>query len=81
MNRIDRIRTALTKEAGPDAAYGFNSALALDLPLKFAEWKDEECFFNLRGWCLHDLLESGSPEFTNEELYDYWIQNVYGNEK
>lgn len=47
---------------------GFDAAIALDLPVKFAEWYHE-----------YELgLTELSLDFTTlKELYNHWIENIY----
>jgi ribosomal 30S subunit maturation factor RimM len=46
-----------------------------DLAVKFANWKDEECFFNIKGYLIYD--DDSAMEFQNDELYQYWFENIY----
>ena len=53
---------------------GFNSALALDLPVKFAEWKVQECTLN--NFTEKNWMFDGKW-WSSKELYQYWIDNIY----
>lgn len=54
---------------------GFDAAIALDLPIKFAEWK------NTLKWEKEGFHYLDLPEgiILNEvsDLYKYWIDNIY----
>ena len=54
---------------------GFDEAIKLNLPVLFSEWQNSECYYNIKGWCMYDMDDS--PEFQIDELYNYWIENVY----
>ena len=59
---------------------GFDAAIALDLPVKFAEWclyGKYEAFKNIRR---HASMQGLSLEEETKELYRYWIENVYNLE-
>lgn len=47
---------------------GFDAALALELPVKFAEWKDK----NAQQLDYFPLVQFS----TNKELYEYWEKNI-----
>lgn len=65
---------------------GFDAAIALDLPVKFAQWKTnfvvsltgERFLPNLEkvvptsGW-----IQEQPKRYSWEELYKYWIENIY----
>lgn len=64
---------------------GFDAALALDLPVKFAEWFFSNCKEYFRGGTYSlsypqsfytEELDVRST-YTKEELYQYWIKNIY----
>jgi len=48
---------------------GFDAAIALELPVKFANWKNEVA----QQLEYHPLLQYD----TNEKLFQYWLNNVY----
>lgn len=48
---------------------GANFILEKNLPVLFADWKEE----NENEEALHDLFFE-----SNQEIYDYWLNNVYG---
>lgn len=59
---------------------GASYILALDLPVKFAEWKDKYTERQMGVYYKSRMFESGleiNKEYTNESLYQYWIDNVY----
>ena len=56
---------------------GFNAAIALDLPVKFSEWKD-------KNWKKFDVklevlkkIHVFDRNVTTKELYQYWLENVF----
>lgn len=58
---------------------GFDAAIALDLPIKFAEWKD----VSLQDFSLRKLTDftyqiDGKDKiyFTNQRLYKYWVNKI-----
>jgi hypothetical protein len=63
--------------------YGARYVLCLDLPIKFAEWKEKEvrpfaATNNIDG--LYILSENANVNRifeTTKELYEYWLNNVY----
>ena len=73
----------LNENLGPSiVSRGFDAAIALDLPVKFAEWKDLSLeSFELRR--LADFtyqIDGEDATLTNKELYQYWIENIYTHE-
>lgn len=91
MNKLEEYREnqSLNEDynSGRDVVFkrGFDAAIALDLPVKFAEWHQElECCTEhpenmpelwdenptLEGFTSHSLKPM-------EELYQYWINNIY----
>lgn len=48
---------------------GCDFILEKNLPVLFADWKEE----NENEEALHDLFFE-----SNQEIYDYWLNNVYG---
>lgn len=54
---------------------GFDAALALDLPIKFAEWKDQ--LTPLIPEHFKIMMPEAGKSRTRQELYTYWIENVY----
>lgn len=68
---------------------GFNTAIALDLPIKFAEWKYHNtvnCVGNMFIIRKKDVaVTSGwmqeQKQYSFKELYQYWIENVYKYEQ
>src|SRR5690348_860670 len=56
---------------------GFDAAIALDLPVKFAEWLDSSTAF-IHSPMRRVLSSNFSVELqTDKEAYEYWINNVY----
>lgn len=51
---------------------GFDKALELELPIKFAKWLSE----NLHQW--EDVAEHSLAKTTKttEEFYQYWLNNI-----
>jgi hypothetical protein len=48
---------------------GTKDVMALDLPVKFAEWRDAHG---------REMMECDRNNIvTLEELYQYWIENIY----
>lgn len=71
--------------SGEDPSYhynnGFNAAIALELPIKFLNWKLLTPVSAISSipeitWTT-DLLSDNPKVYTTQELYDYWINNVY----
>ena len=63
---------------------GADFVLSLDLPVKFAEWKDKNINFRPESdhikayFCLKGKTLNLSTIFSsNSELYVYWLNNVY----
>lgn len=62
---------------------GFDTAIALDLPVKFSNWKDKYTEKMGGYYYKSRLFDSGlerNKEYTNETLYQYWIDNIYKSE-
>lgn len=58
---------------------GFDKAIALDLPVKFAEWKDKYTERQMGVYWKSRFFDSGlvyNKDYTNAELYQYWITNI-----
>lgn len=51
---------------------GFNSVVALDLPVKFAEWKDSK-EQSWKEWARNAVLED---RYSMKAAYQYWIENI-----
>ena len=50
------------------------------ISIKFAHFLTTECFYNINGYMIYpDELEDklDNNEYEIDELYDYWIDNVY----
>lgn len=91
MNKLEKYKEEFLKKAwlektyGPTStSYGFDAAIALDLPIKFAKWlrsnislTDGESYS--KSWIVIGLNISCKEENfpTEEELYLYWLNNVY----
>lgn len=68
---------------------GFDAAIALDLPVKFAQWAGENYFFAQNvgeegGWITDkELIAEGDYDKRvamrrpTKQLYKYWIDNIY----
>jgi hypothetical protein len=52
-----------------------------EIAIAFATFLTDDCFFNIRGYMMHDQLtldeNSDHNEYQVDELFDYWIENVY----
>jgi len=61
---------------------GFDAAIALDLPVKFMEYSANLISTRKDGHILHLLPEISKQDrwYTEKELYQYWIENVYKSE-
>lgn len=58
---------------------GFDAAIALRLPIKFAIWKQEKCDKGgIHGYQLQrDLTEKLGHKPDIVELYNYWLEEVF----
>lgn len=58
---------------------GFDAAIALDLPVKFAEWSNTLLRTKKDNYSLFMLPEVSKQDrgYTTKELYEYWRDNVY----
>jgi hypothetical protein len=58
---------------------GFDAAIALDLPVKFMEWSADLISTRKDRHILHLLPEVSKQDrwYTEKELYQYWIENIY----
>jgi hypothetical protein len=56
---------------------GFDAVIALDLPVKFAEWLRKDWNY-VKGKYRHkgDFYKNYNLQ-TEKELYQYWIENIY----
>lgn len=88
MNNLEQYKQKLlsdSREYNADDAIehgmetGFDAAIVLNLPIKFAEWiaeleiaKDDEPF--MWWWNRQD---GSNPRISTKELYEYWINNIY----
>lgn len=62
-------------------AHGAQFVIDLDLPVKFAEWQNLRYWKNASGLYVkeHFETESDIPTMgTLEEIYAFWIENIYG---
>lgn len=77
MNKLEKIR----ENQHPYFKAGFDTAIALDLPVKFAEWANENRWYSFEDGIWKQTAQHGSigktPSKTSEELYKYWIDNIY----
>ena len=51
----------------------YDSVLALDLPVKFAEWKDSK-EQSWKEWARRAVLED---KYSMKAAYQYWLDNVF----
>jgi hypothetical protein len=81
MNKLDKLKSVLSLKFYRDLPEdndidlfnaGFDAAIALELPVKFANWKSglPPCPFGDKG----DTRYLG--HISNEEFYQYWLENV-----
>ncbi len=86
MSKLQEIRYSLIGDEGTPLQ-GFDKAIALELPVKFVKWLQHSDNGDTH-WNPHTREESASIGFspldcymdetkTVEELYDYWINNIY----
>jgi hypothetical protein len=49
------------------------------LAIEFAYWIETDCFYNIKGYIIRSNLSEplDDNEYQLDELYDYWIENVY----
>jgi hypothetical protein len=85
--RNDRVANAYKDGVETGFIKGFDAAIALNLPVKFAEWQINEgiTYYNPDG-----KIEFPNSYFrkdnhsmdieTPQELYQYWIENIYKSE-
>jgi hypothetical protein len=60
---------------------GFDHCMSLELPVKFAEWiRTEEYFADEDGWYENAFTEM-AIKHTTQELFNYWLENVWSYEK
>ena len=87
MNELEKQKIQLGKEYGNspvdynhiddcehDFIKGFDAAIALDLPVKFDEWKAEEC--SLKNFVTGTPWFYDGKHWSSKELYQYWIENI-----
>lgn len=49
--------------------------------IAFAKFLDDDCIRSFNGWSLREpLVEYDGTEFELDELYDYWVTLVLGNQ-
>lgn len=84
MNKLEELRDKInifTGNIGDIFEVGFDAAIALDLPVKFAEWIDEKCYTQLGQdiyWYeMNDKYEVNKVFENSQELYQYWIDNIF----
>ena len=66
-----------------DFIVGFDSCMDLELPIKFAEWKQNNFYDGkqINGvWCYTKSMYLNPEWKTLKQLFDYWIENVYKKE-
>ncbi len=57
------------------ATTGFQIAISLELPVKFAEWASSEwIYMEADQWKNYD---NHDKYMNTKELYQYWIENIY----
>lgn len=55
---------------------GFNTALALNLPVRFIEWVKEKWSSGKLGLGKYYHVMDGK-QYSDKELYQYWLDNVF----
>lgn len=62
---------------------GFDAAVALDLPVKYAKWKDSifKGFYSSKHqpkqWIkIQRLFDKIGKPYTEQQLYQYWLDNI-----
>ena len=64
-----------------DYIVGAVDVLALDLPVKFAEWEQDSTFTksieNGKWYDVKGIPVGEKKYFTTKELYQYWLDNVF----
>lgn len=86
MSKIEEIRTSLINNTsfngGKDGfTKGFDAAMELNLSVLFADWRDDNCFLadSLGIWIIYTNGGTEAMEFSREELFNYWLENIYLN--
>lgn len=68
----------INEETEKAAVRGFDAAIALRLPIKFAIWKQEKC--DKGGIMAYQLQRDITEKLGHKpdivELYNYWVDNV-----
>lgn len=72
MNELEKQREKIAKATSYSSVVkvGFDAAIGLNLPVKFHKWYMEA------KWVDYDDFEK-IVKMTPEELYKYWIENIY----
>lgn len=87
---IDNLQPAQEEPKTPndwsvqDYEKGFDAAIALNLPVKYARWKDSifRGFISSRNqpkqWTkMQELFNKIGNPYSEKSLYKYWIDNIY----
>lgn len=91
MNKLKKLKNKLAKKTHPitdESTFngilqdgfkdGFDAVIALDLPVKFAEWKVDHPFnMKNRALWLDIIKKVGHNTPSTSELYQYWIDNIF----
>lgn len=85
MNKLDEIKEEMFRKAefSPDEDWmrGWDTAMALNLPVKFAEWtqKDKRKRYANGKWGAVRAGCGGGEQtfYTDQEMFDYWLENIY----
>jgi len=84
MNKLEEYKKTLkisNASHGFGVSEGFDAAIALDLPVKFAEWANKNRWYSFEQGVWKQTAEHGSagktPTKTSKELYQYWLDNVF----
>ena len=87
MNKIEQIRDEKAKEWENTADQynetflwktGFDACLALELLIKFTEWKDKNVLYFPNNRLLP--YQFNNDTWTLKSIYQYWLDNIYKGE-
>lgn len=68
----------IQENASLDFQKGFDKALELELPVKFAEWLANTATWRNgpEGSKWYSMKDTKRGELTTKELYQYWLNNI-----
>lgn len=77
----------ITYKEGNFYRMGFDAAIALDLPVKFAEWREgyiamllaefDQKYYQTRDEYIPHKERAAITHQSTKKLYKYWLDNVY----